>query len=92
MGPNHIDARLEHQCNYGVLDPLIWAHPPDPGSGVPWDLGSQGMGSFLVGDTVKPGYGVWGQAPNPIPRFHRISNEEQPHAGTVHSCCSSYAA
>ena len=93
MGLNHIDARLGGQCNYGVLDPLFGAHPPDPGSGVwdprsgiPWDLGSQGIGIILVGDTVKPGYGVWGQAPNPIPRFHRISNED------VLSCCTGTAA
>ena len=31
MGLNHIDARLEVHCNYGVLDPylgpLIWGYP-----------------------------------------------------------------
>ena len=62
----------------------FWPHLGYPILGVPprWGIwgyphsgGTPNLG-ILVGDTVKPGYGVWGQAPNPIPRFHRISNEE----------------
>ena len=47
----------------------------------PW-AAHQLMGCILVGDTVKPGYGVWGLPPNPVPRFHRISNEDVPHPHT----------
>ena len=58
MGPNHIDARLGHQCNYGVLDPLFGTLPPDPGSGVwdpiPWDQGSQGIGVPWIAHTGYP--------------------------------------
>ena len=32
MGPNHIDARLGGQCNYGIWGPYPW----DQGSGL-WD-------------------------------------------------------
>ena len=47
-GLNHIDARLGHQCNYGILGSLGYPIPWDQGSGVPgiWDpysLGSRYM-------------------------------------------------
>ena len=57
MGRNHIDARLGHQCHYGVLAPFGVPHSggtPDPwgmGYGIPspWDtpspngIGKQGL-------------------------------------------------
>ena len=62
MGLNHIDARLEHQCNYGVLDPLLDPlFGGTPGEGVwgfgtpiPWDPG------FETPNPRDPGIGVPG--------------------------------
>ena len=67
MGPNHIDARLGHQCNYGVLDPLFGTLPPDPGSGVwGWD---PGYGTPIPWDQGSQGIGVWAMGHMPIPRY-----------------------
>ena len=98
MGPNHIDARLGGQCNYGVLDPLFGAHPPDPGSGV-WDPRSRGLGDvgsqhprWRYGET-----GVWGLGASPQTPYPGFTVSPTRMLGLamllqLHSSCWGYAA
>ena len=52
MGPNHIDARLGHQCHYGVLGHL--GVPHSGGTPNPWGMG---YGPLFPG--------VWDMGPQP---------------------------
>ena len=81
MGPNHIDARLGHQCHYGVLAPF--GVPHSGGTPNPWGMG---YGPLFPGIHGSQGIGVLGHQPQqPIWLLGLGNGTSQQYYGRSHS-------